>query len=540
MTTFSASSYRPSSTYKPNFKKYFNPQNHLYSRTQSRRSISINGLRIDLRRMFRQTFLLRRKLLNLSYLHVLIFTWVLLIFYCERVHPVSEIKLCEWSKWDEEFTNETPRVALFGDPQIIDLNTYPGRNYIFQKVTEYITDYYHRKNWIMINNVLKPQTNFFMGDLFDGGREWKDDVWFKEYERYQRIFSPRPGIKSVMSLAGNHDIGFGNTLNVDAYKRFEEYFGSPNSIHHVANHTFVLLDTISMMNSEKEAIYQRPYDFINKYLSSSDHDVKSPHILLTHVPLYRDPSTGCGAKRESKKTLPYVKGYQYQTMVSPEVTTTILNSFNPIAVFSGDDHDACYVQHNYTIEDVKGTSINMTSDEYTVKSTSMAMGIANPGLQLLTLHGDSYDTKICNLPNPFFPFIMYFLLALFSSLILITIHFLPILFPSPVINALKPTEDDDVFDGEVKDSVALLPSSLNGRNDPVHRAVSKKTVSFEEDLETFIDEYPEARPYDGGFQKAFKSMMKWENWKIVVKEASFVALFAFGWYMFLGWSIYRD
>lgn len=399
-----------------------------------------------------------KKKLGLNYMHGFCLLWILIIYYTERVYPVKTLQKCQWDRW-EPWHNQAispasigdskasgpvgapTRLGLFGDPQIIDNFSYPGRNYFLKRATIFVTDLYHRKNWVFANRVLNFDRKFFMGDLFDGGREWKspeqDAQWEEEYSRFMRIFSDPPSVqnsdsRTVFSLPGNHDIGFGNTLVSGAYTRFVRHFGEASSYHFVGNHTIILLDTIAMMNTANDNVYRRPYEFLNNYILSVNDEMKQqPTVLLTHVPLFRDPSLSCGSKRESKKTLPYNKGEQYQTMISPEVSNTILTTIQPIAIFSGDDHDACYIQHNYTVAD---PAIVQTAEEYTTKSTSMAMGIGRPGIQLVSLYHPrgapspetggprTFETKICYLPNPFYPFIIFFISGLATLCFLLVFH----------------------------------------------------------------------------------------------------------------------
>lgn len=112
----------------------------------------------------------------------------------------------------------------------------------------------------------------FLGDLFDGGREWatstsssperrykkiKDNFWKKEYGRFMRIFLD-PWIKQeydsvdgrgrrmIASLPGNHDLGFGTGIQEPVRDRFQAYFGESNRVDVIGNHTFVSVDTVSL------------------------------------------------------------------------------------------------------------------------------------------------------------------------------------------------------------------------------------------------------------------------------------------------------
>lgn len=397
---------------------------------------------------------------SFSYIHLLILIWIAVIYYGERVYPRNAISNCTWPRnknWPSE-ANPT-RVALIADPQLIDDHTYPGRNRILQRISEFVVDLYLRRNWVYINSQLDPDANLFLGDLFDGGREWDDKVWEQEYIRWNKIFTKPPYKRTIMSLPGNHDIGYGNTIVYSSLQRFTTFFGEPSSTIEIGNHTVVLLDTISMLNTDNETIYGKPYTFLNELVQQEDFydNKKHPRILLTHVPLFRDPMHPCGRHRESKKPLPYVKGYQYQTMATPEVSQIILESIRPAVVFSGDDHDACYVLHNYTLSNSndKNNQVTHSAAEYTAKSISMAMGIGSPGIQLLSLYndptskkstnineplanlninkpGNTFSTTICLMPNPFKSFVFYIMMSIFTVAVLLIFTFAPQLLPAKV------------------------------------------------------------------------------------------------------------
>ncbi|KAL8655889.1 MAG: hypothetical protein Q9226_002863 [Calogaya cf. arnoldii] len=134
------------------------------------------------------------------------------------------------------------------------------------------TDYYMRKSFTIIQDSLDPKTVFFLGDLFDGGREWLapgtsgsdprwrnygEDYWIKEYKRFGNIFfnewSRRASAglhldhrKMLVGLPGNHDLGLGSGIKIPVRRRFNAFFGDGNSVDVIGNHTFVSLDTVSL------------------------------------------------------------------------------------------------------------------------------------------------------------------------------------------------------------------------------------------------------------------------------------------------------
>lgn len=177
-----------------------------------------------------------------------------------------------------------------------------------------ITDNYMRRSYNQLQQQLHPDTVFFLGDLFDGGREWKtnrvdfedppwnrrpksevgyatkwkkkygQDFWLREYLRFNKLFTNswnlggseagvgQRGRKLIASLPGNHDIGFGSEVKNSARDRFEAYFGDVNRVDVVANHTFVSLDTLSLSARTSEdmkitdlgSIYRPTEEFLDR------------------------------------------------------------------------------------------------------------------------------------------------------------------------------------------------------------------------------------------------------------------------------------
>lgn len=152
---------------------------------------------------------------------------------------------------------------------------------------------------------------FFLGDLFDGGREWKtahgntedpawanglrpsgeqkyvetwgkrygEDFWLHEYNRFGRIFYDfwnlggseagpgQRGRKVISSLPGNHDLGFGAQIKIPVRNRFETYFGEGNRVDVIGNHTIVSVDSVSFSAGSSEhgtkELTQPSEDFLN-------------------------------------------------------------------------------------------------------------------------------------------------------------------------------------------------------------------------------------------------------------------------------------
>ena len=228
-----------------------------------------------------------------------------------------------------------------------------------------------KRNWQFIQSILNPRMTIFLGDLMDGGREWDDETyslhisywhsWETEYRRFRNVFPQSPSTPYIASLPGNHDIGVSDTVSVSARARFKKHFGEPSSEFHAGDFTLILLDTLSLSALNTPSISRPPQKFLES-LRSSEHT--EARILLTHIPFYRAEGTSCGPLRESRNPIRVGKGYQYQNTLTPELSKRIAEIIRPLAIFSGDDHDYCYVQHNHG---------GMKIPEHSVKSFSWAM-----------------------------------------------------------------------------------------------------------------------------------------------------------------------
>lgn len=397
-----------------------------------------------------------------------------------------------------------------------------------------------KRAYISLQKMLHPDTIFFLGDLFDGGREWKtakgntkdqswanglrpsgeeafvetwgkrygEDFWLHEYDRFGRIFYKywnlagaeagpgQRGRRIISSLPGNHDLGYGELIKIPIRNRFEVYFGEGNRVDVIANHTFVSIDSVSLGASESKhdttEITQPVNDFLANvkvtkrkavanelsYQAGRERTVQYTHvvedlenvdftkmptsdpgpdtpefptILLTHVPLYRNPGSPCGPLREryppakpppgqttpvfpdERNAFPVSRGYQYQTVLSESDSIKVIESIGNVQqVFSGDDHDYCEIVHPENKNKAR---------EITVKAISWAMGVRKPGFLMLSMwnpvgpdgkplhyiptgHGAAptppitTETHLCLLPDQLGIFTRYGILIVISLLAL--------------------------------------------------------------------------------------------------------------------------
>ena len=164
-------------------------------------------------------------------------------------------------------------MLLVADPQLVDPHTYPDRPWPLSSLTIVYTDLYLRRAYRKLQRSLRPDSTLFLGDLFDGGREWGTadykspevrykgygaSFWIREYVRYSNLFlqnwfhgpvasAAAPfGRKLIASVPGNHDLGFASGIDPTVKGRFDAYFGPLNRVDVLGNHSFVTLDTVSL------------------------------------------------------------------------------------------------------------------------------------------------------------------------------------------------------------------------------------------------------------------------------------------------------
>jgi len=169
-------------------------------------------------------------------------------------------------------------LTFVADPQLVDPHTYPGRPWPLSTLTVRYTDLYLWRVYSLLQKRLYPDTTIFLGDLFDGGREWGtgatesgdkrwkeygEQFWLSEYKRFSKIFFDTwidAGVKYqddpvrrrqlLSNLPGNHDLGFATGILKPVKRRFNAYFGDGNRVDVVGNHTFISVDTVSLSAKE--------------------------------------------------------------------------------------------------------------------------------------------------------------------------------------------------------------------------------------------------------------------------------------------------
>lgn len=519
-------------------------------------------------------------------------SWVLLVWWGERTVFESAIRECAWENWEDWPSGATPhRMALIADPQIIDPHTYPRRG-LSLAATIYYTDQFMRRSYSTLQEVLLPSTTLFLGDLFDGGREWahtpsslyaqeqnihtsdgpvsvrpdpaaeadwklyKDDYWWGEYLRFARIFPGYPHRRTVKTLPGNHDLGIGNGIREPVKERFRTWFGETSAVVEAGNHSIVLLDSVSLSNDNNPRVYAPEREFLDDLpvrLSRPDtaapkypHTIISsaappppakapdpeilhnylPTILLTHVPLYRPPNTPCGPLRESPNSISIRGGYQYQNVLTPELSSDILQKTSAKYVFSGDDHDYCEVDHMYTGDQGR-------VHEITVKSFAWTMGIRRPGFLLVSLWNPgngpldsaaeepTLKSKLCLLPDQigtFFVYIKMFAGTLFVLAVAVLVRRIRGIANKGDPEPLLPMVERGKTRERERGSVGMSSSSAasgSGSRAPTPRVWGEEDKYLKPMVATSISSKPRRRKGVLGYLKDFRDEIGAVAWVVL-------------------------
>lgn len=193
----------------------------------------------------------------------------------------------------------------------------------------------------------------------------------------------------VINIAGNHDIGYAGDIDTNRIARFERAFGAVNwdIVFKLPNTTIpglvgqedtqqdvpalriVVLNTMNLDTPALDSNLQREtYDFINHIITTSRSVTDKTHatVLLTHIPLYKEPGICVDS--------PFFdffeqSGVKEQNMLSDYASKIVLESMFGLSsnkwadgqgfgrrgiIINGHDHAGCDVLHYTTQSGVDG------------------------------------------------------------------------------------------------------------------------------------------------------------------------------------------
>ena len=182
--------------------------------------------------------------------------------------------------------------------------------------------------------------------------------------------------KRIISVAGNHDIGYAGDIDASRIERFEEAFGSVNwgitfrlrnistanplpfpkdALTGTPELRLLVLNSMNLDAPAKDlSLQQQSRDFALAELSAASPDPSSGTVLLTHIPFHKD--AGVCVDGTFFNWFPE-GGIKEQNHLSKETSHFLLNSLigspgggNAI-VLNGHDHEGCDTWHSRALQE---------------------------------------------------------------------------------------------------------------------------------------------------------------------------------------------
>ncbi|XP_055920770.1 metallophosphoesterase 1 homolog [Eupeodes corollae] len=319
---------------------------------------------------------------------ILIFT-ATVVFYCEFLMYYVTLVQCQWPKLSstQESSFVPVKSVIIADTHLLG----PINGHWFDKL---IREWHMHRAFQTTMTIFHPDVVFILGDVFDEGQAVNDEQFNKYVQRFRRLFYA-PKNTQVISVVGNHDVGFHYRMDPYFLNRFEKEFNYTGvHLHTIKNVHFVFVNSMAMEN-DRCAICTRAQKDLNglgkKLMCMKDPDFhKCPRpqslysrpILMQHFPTYRRSDEIC-----SKGDAPEIERYKEKwDVLSKESTITLGNTINPRLAFSGHSHHYCKLKNLLGI------------DEYTVASYSWRNKL-NPSFLLAKFTPQSHSVMKCDMPT---------------------------------------------------------------------------------------------------------------------------------------------
>jgi hypothetical protein len=380
--------------------------------------------------------LFRLFLANNAVLGSLCVLWLVNLLVCERVVFWLALKRCAWSV-EQRSLSETSdasssaftRVAIVADPQLTDERSYrfaPAGSTLL-RVIEFHSDAFMRKAFRQLLRQLALDSVVFAGDMLDGARYIPPAAYENSLLRFDWIFERVAPLTSASlpfyNLSGNHDVGWGmwNRPQQPLFaQRYEQRFGALNAVHRIGAFEWVFVSacTSTLPPSSDARLHNATIAFLHA-VARRPHTL--PRVLMTHVPLYRPVHTDCGPLRSNARPVTIGYGIDYINVLPTHVTSVLLDAVRPVAVYSGDDHDQCFVEHTLHADDRSPFAADDANlPEHTIGTFSWLQGNLWPSVAVV-LHRiragrAEIHTVICFLPPQMFIYGWYVVCAIATAI----------------------------------------------------------------------------------------------------------------------------
>ncbi|XP_068151393.1 metallophosphoesterase 1 homolog [Drosophila tropicalis] len=316
------------------------------------------------------------------------------LLFCEYLADFVYLRKCKWPKLNRQRYIEDPLQALIlSDPHLAGphINGWLDRTY---------TEWHIKRAFQASVKLLKPDVVFILGDLFDEGDKLNNQQFHEHMIRYLKIFNLPPGIP-LISVAGNHDVGFHFKLHPYYLKRFEENFN--NSLVHlysIKDVHFVLINSMALgtdgctfcemaetaLRNVSQTLYcmKDPQEEECSDAADSTQSYSQP-ILLQHIPTYRISDDIC-----IEHDAPYMENFRENVDVLSKNLTEMLGDWlKPRLAFAGHSHHYCRSVNRLGINEFTVASFCWRKKDY-------------PSFLMATITPNDYKVAKCQiLPKQF-------------------------------------------------------------------------------------------------------------------------------------------
>ncbi|XP_033151020.1 metallophosphoesterase 1 homolog isoform X1 [Drosophila mauritiana] len=314
------------------------------------------------------------------------------LIFCEYVADFVVLQKCKWPEIKrKKYVDDPLRAMILADPHLLG----PHRGHWLDKLYR---EWHMTRAFQAASRLFQPDVVFVLGDLFDEG-DMVSDKQFQEYVwRYLKMFHLPPGIP-LISVAGNHDVGFHYKMHPFFMSRFESYLNNSSvNLYTIKQIHFVVINSMAMegdgcmfctqaedqLKNISRTLHCMKYPLEAECARTRRHPYSQP-ILLQHFPTYRISDTMC-----EEHDAPYIEAFRERFHVLSKDATDMLGELlKPRLAFAGHSHHFCHSVNRLGI------------DEYTVASFSWRNKV-NPSFMLATITPDDYVVSKCKmLPQQF-------------------------------------------------------------------------------------------------------------------------------------------
>lgn len=236
-------------------------------------------------------------------------------------------------------SSSVARLLLIGDPQM------ESRGHSrHSQLNARFNDLYYSYVFHRASRACGASHAILLGDIFSH-HLLPEDEFQERLSRLRNITAALPASTRVVSLSGNHDVGYGAHHSLRVTQRWEQFMGPQNGLFPLDDsHLFVWVNTMALDGSSEPSLTKEAWDHVRSAARTSNAQNRRV-VLAIHIPLHK-PAGSCPCDTPNIERTANGQVWE-QTLLSPETSKKLLNALKPVAVFSGHDHCGCKFEHEF-------------------------------------------------------------------------------------------------------------------------------------------------------------------------------------------------